>query len=61
MSHGISADSVLSAIDRYIEFRQQNFRPNQHSKKPDLSSRTWDELRKFQELVKENPGVLGVD
>ncbi|BAZ50137.1 hypothetical protein NIES4103_27510 [Nostoc sp. NIES-4103] len=55
------ADVILEAIDYYIKFRGKNFRPNQHSRKPDLTSRAWDELRKFQKLVKENPQVLGIE
>lgn len=54
------ADVILEAIECYIKFRGKNFRPNQHSNKPDLTSRTWDELRKFQKLVKDNPQVLGM-
>ncbi|WGV23465.1 hypothetical protein [Halotia branconii] len=58
VSHVNTADLILDAIDCYIKFRQRNFRPNQHSKKPDMTSRAWDELRKFQKLLRENPAAL---
>lgn len=59
VSHVNTAEVILKAIDSYTKIRQQSYRPNQHSKKPDTSSRAWDELRKFQKLVQENPGAWG--
>ncbi|PHJ54501.1 hypothetical protein VF14_35245 [Nostoc linckia z18] len=52
--HGNRADIVESAIGRYTEMRQGNRHPNQHSKGKELdtSSRTWDELRRFEGWVK---------
>ncbi|PHJ59452.1 hypothetical protein VF14_27100 [Nostoc linckia z18] len=52
--HGNRADIVESAIARYIEMRGKNLHPNQYSKGKglDTRSRTWDELRRFQEWVK---------
>ncbi|MBH8577959.1 hypothetical protein I8752_34365 [Nostocaceae cyanobacterium CENA369] len=58
VSHVNTADSILSAIDRYIAWRHQNYRSTQAAKEPDTTSRTWDELRKFQRLLRENPAVL---
>lgn len=60
VTRGIVAEDILEVIERYIEFRQQHYRPNQHSGKPEISSRTWDELRKFQKLVRENPEALNL-
>ncbi len=53
MLHGIS-DLILNEIADYIEKRRENLHPNQHSKGKglDTRSRTWDELRRFQEWVK---------
>ncbi|MBD2411882.1 hypothetical protein FACHB389_15680 [Nostoc calcicola FACHB-389] len=52
--HGNRADMVEGAIADYIEMRRENLHPNQHSKGKglDTRSRTWDELRRFQEWVK---------
>ncbi|MEH2224396.1 hypothetical protein [Nostoc sp.] len=61
LSHGNSAQVILDAIDSYTKIRRKGYRPNQHSKKPDITSRTWDEMRKFQKLVQENPQALGID
>jgi len=55
-----TAEIILKAIDSYSEFRQQHHQPNQHSQKPKISSRTWDELRRFRHLVQDNPQVLGL-
>jgi hypothetical protein len=55
-----NADDILKAIDSYIKIRQESYRPNQHSKKPDITSRAWDELRKFKKMVIENPEALGL-
>ncbi|MEH2197401.1 hypothetical protein [Nostoc sp.] len=50
---------TLGLIDRYIELKRQNYHPNQNSRKLDTSTRAWDELRKFQKLVRESPELLG--
>lgn len=50
---------TLGAIDRYIEFKRLNYHPNQNSRELDISTRAWDELRKFQKLVRECPELLG--
>jgi hypothetical protein len=52
--HGNRDNIILGAIAEYIEIRRQNLHPNQHSKGKGLSteSRTWDELRRFQDWVK---------
>jgi hypothetical protein len=49
---------TLGLIDRYIEFKRQNYHPNQNSRVLDISTRAWDELRKFQKLVRESPELL---
>ncbi|MBC1235662.1 hypothetical protein [Nostoc sp. 2RC] len=60
VSHGNTADLVLALLDRYIEYKRLNYHPNQNSKQLDTSTRAWDELRKFQKLVRENPQALGI-
>ncbi|AFY34881.1 hypothetical protein [Calothrix sp. PCC 7507] len=49
---------TLGVIDRYINWRQKNYRSTQNSRKPDLTARTWDELRKLRKLLVQNPEVL---
>ena len=49
---------TLKAIDRYIEFKRQNYHPNQNSRELDISTRAWDELRKFQKLLLKSPELL---
>jgi hypothetical protein len=61
VSHVNTAEVILKAIESYIEFRQLHHHPNQHSSKPEISSRAWDELRRFQKLVQQNPIALNVD
>ncbi|MGI8500147.1 MAG: hypothetical protein ACR2LR_03290 [Hassallia sp.] len=47
-------DTVLGAIDEYIELRcQQGHHPNQHSRETNINARTWDELRRFRSLVEK--------
>ncbi|MFN6485981.1 MULTISPECIES: hypothetical protein [unclassified Nostoc] len=48
----------LRLIDRYITWRAKNYRSTQQSRKPDISARTWDELRKLQELLRQSPELL---
>ncbi|MDZ8052968.1 MAG: hypothetical protein RMX68_005840 [Aulosira sp. ZfuVER01] len=55
-----NAAIVLDAIDRYITWRKENYRATPQSKEPDINSRTWDELRKLQKLLQENPQALGL-
>jgi hypothetical protein len=45
---------VLQAIDKYIKWRRCHHHPNQHSRKLNTSTRTWDELRKFRTMVETN-------
>jgi hypothetical protein len=49
-----SCDLILKAIDKYIKWRQYHHHPNQHSRKLNTSTRTWDELRKFRTMVETN-------
>lgn len=48
----------LQIIDRYIAWRTKNYRSTQLFAKPDITSRTWDELRKLQNLLRESPELL---
>ena len=48
----------LVIIDRYIEYKRQNYHPNQNSRTLDTSTRAWDELRRFQKLLRESPELL---
>jgi len=49
----------LQIIDRYIAWRIKNYRSTKKSFKPDITARTWDELRKLQKLLRESPELLG--
>ncbi|MBC6436210.1 hypothetical protein FM036_45605 [Nostoc sp. HG1] len=49
---------TLGLIDRYIEYKSQIYHPNQNSRKLDTNTRAWDELRKFQKLLRESPELL---
>ncbi|MEH2001100.1 MAG: hypothetical protein V7L00_20515 [Nostoc sp.] len=48
----------LQIIDRYITWRTKNYRSTQLFLKPDITARTWDELRKLQKLLRESPELL---
>ncbi|WP_138504059.1 hypothetical protein [Nostoc sp. PA-18-2419] len=60
VSHGNIAKFTLALLDRYVEYKRLNYHPNQNSKQLDTSTRSWDELRKFQKLLQENPAALGI-
>jgi hypothetical protein len=49
---------TLGVIDRYIEYKRQNYHPNQNSRELDISTRAWDELRKFKRMVETSFGSL---
>jgi hypothetical protein len=49
---------TLGLIDRYIEYKRLNYHPNQNSQELDISTRAWDEMRKFQRLLRESPELL---
>ncbi|BAY22852.1 hypothetical protein NIES2100_26160 [Calothrix sp. NIES-2100] len=49
---------ILEAIAKYIEYKRTNYHPNQNSRQLDINTRAWDELRKFQKLLQENPQLL---
>lgn len=53
---------VLQALGEYIKFRRESRRhPNQYSKHLNTDARTWDEIRKFQAMVENQPQqLLGV-
>jgi hypothetical protein len=51
LDSGEVENSVLQAIDEYIEWKQQNYHPNQNSRELNLNTRAWDELRKFKAMV----------
>ncbi|MDZ8227027.1 hypothetical protein [Nostoc sp. ChiVER01] len=48
----------LQIIDRYIAWRTKNYRSTLRSAKPDITARTWDELRKLQDLLRKSPELL---
>jgi hypothetical protein len=54
---GLTGD-FLQLIDRYIVWRCENYRSTQKFTKPDITARTWDELRKLQKLLRESPKLL---
>ncbi|MCC5606650.1 hypothetical protein LC612_07580 [Nostoc sp. CHAB 5834] len=49
---------TLGLIESYIEFKRHNYHPNQNSRVLDTNTRAWDELRKFQKLLRESPEKL---
>lgn len=49
---------TLGLIERYIEYKRSIYHPNQNSRELDISTRPWDELRKFQKLLRESPEKL---
>lgn len=49
---------ILEAIAKYIDYKRANYHPNQNSRELDITTRSWDELRKFKKLLEENPQVL---
>lgn len=61
VSHGNTTEIILKAITSYIEYKRKIYHPNQNSKQLDISTRSWDEMRRFQKLVQENPAVLDID
>ncbi len=52
---------ILEVIERYIDWKRANYHPNQNSRELDITTRSWDELRKFKKLLEENPSVLGFE
>lgn len=57
--HGDSLQEfTLAVIDRYIEYKRQNYHPNQNSRELDISTPAWDELRKFKRMVETSFGSL---
>lgn len=58
--HGNTADIVLEAIAKYLLYKAANYHPNQHSKALDTSIRAWDELRKFRDMLQNEPEKLGL-
>ncbi|MHC5821824.1 MAG: hypothetical protein ACYT04_39670 [Nostoc sp.] len=48
----------LQIIDRYIAWRTKNYRSTKKAKKPDITARTWDELRKLQKLLRQSRELL---
>ncbi|MEH2316172.1 hypothetical protein [Nostoc sp.] len=48
----------LQIIDHYIAWRTKNYRSTQLFLKPDITARTWDELRKLRQLLQECPDLL---
>lgn len=55
-----SQDIILGAIAKYIAFKKRNYHANQHSKSLDISTRPWDELRRFRGMVQNQPEKLGL-
>lgn len=58
--HVNRVDTVLSAIAKYILFKRRVYHPNQHSTELDISTRAWDELRRFRGMVQNEPEKLGL-
>ncbi|MEH2445830.1 MAG: hypothetical protein V7K18_08605 [Nostoc sp.] len=45
-------------IDRYIQYKRTIYHPNQNSRELDISTRSWDELQKFQKLIADSSELL---
>lgn len=61
--HGNPADEqevILNAIAKYIIFKRRTYHANQHSKALDISTRPWDEMRRFRGMVQNEPERLGI-
>ncbi|MBE9208841.1 hypothetical protein IQ244_20300 [Nostoc sp. LEGE 06077] len=61
--HGNSGDekeNILNAIAKYIGYKNQHYHANQYSKTLDISTRPWDELRRFRGMVQNEPAKLGL-
>ncbi|MBD2365177.1 hypothetical protein H6G36_29170 [Anabaena minutissima FACHB-250] len=60
--HGNSQEIILSAIAAYIELRKSSRHNNQFNQGRELDTnvRTWDELRKFKQMVINNPELLEI-
>lgn len=56
LDSGEVKNPVLQAIDEYIEWKRQNYHPNQYSRELDINTRAWDELRKFRAMVGRGGG-----
>ncbi|MEA5601066.1 hypothetical protein [Nostoc sp. UHCC 0252] len=50
---------ILEVIERYVEYKRQNYHPNQNSRELDTSTRAWDELRKFKMIIETSFDKLG--
>ncbi|MEH2331561.1 hypothetical protein [Nostoc sp.] len=58
-NHNIpDSGDFLEIIDLYIAWRTKNYRSTKFFAKPDITARTWDELRKLQDLLRKSPEVL---
>lgn len=59
---GNEQEIILNAIAAYIEIRSSARHSNQFTQGKEFTTeaRTWDELKKFTKLVKENPQILGL-
>ena len=49
---------TMQLIDRYIKYKRTIYHPNQNSRELDISTRPWDELRRFQKLIQKSPELL---
>jgi hypothetical protein len=56
LSQPEKAEIILQAIETYVQYRSQSYRPT--FKPVDISTRGWDELRKFKVMLLKNPEKL---
>jgi predicted alpha/beta-fold hydrolase len=42
---------ILQALNQYVEYKRQNYHPNQYSREVNTNTRAWDEFRKFMALI----------
>ncbi|MCC5626466.1 hypothetical protein [Nostoc sp. CHAB 5715] len=49
--HVMDQQMILRAIDSFVESRIAQFHPNQYSSTGSVTSRRWDELRRFRNAI----------
>ena len=50
--------TILKAIDQFVEMRLSNFHPNQYACIPSTNTRRWDELRRLRNLIAQEPSKI---
>ena len=58
--HVMDQQMILRAIDSFVESRIAEFHPNQHSRSGSVTSRRWDELRRFRHAIATSHAADGL-